>query len=63
MLVGVDALFAYFYELGCDLGRYNTETSLVVDVGANTIHVFAVVQGKVQFGSVRRVNVGGNNSF
>lgn len=46
VLLGVDALFAYFYELDCDFRRYATETALVVSVGANTIHVFSIVEGK-----------------
>lgn len=32
-------------------------------MGANTIHVFCIVEGKVQWGSVRRINLGGNNAF
>ena len=32
-------------------------------MGANTIHVFCIIGGKMDFGSVRRINVGGNNSF
>lgn len=32
-------------------------------MGANTIHVFSIINGKMDFGSVRRINVGGNNSF
>lgn len=32
-------------------------------MGANTIHVFGIVDGKVEYGSIRRINVGGNNAF
>lgn len=32
-------------------------------MGANTIHVFCIINGKTDFSSVRRINVGGNNSF
>lgn len=45
------------------MGRYLKETATVVSIGANTIHVFCVVEGKIQFSSVRRINVGGNNAF
>ena len=32
-------------------------------MGANTIHIFCVVEGKTDYGSVRRINVGGNNAL
>jgi actin-related protein len=32
-------------------------------MGANCIHVFSVVEGKVSFESVRRLNFGGNIAF
>ena len=62
-MVGVDALFAYFYEVDCNLTRYETETALVVSMGATTIHIAAIIGGKVDFGSVRRINIGGNAAF
>jgi actin-related protein len=63
VMVGVDALFAYFYEVDCNIGRYESETALVVSMGATAIHVVAVVGGRVDFNSVRRLNLGGNNAF
>lgn len=63
MMLGVDALFAYFYEVDCNMARYESETALVINIGATTIHVFAVVKGKVDFASVRRINLGGNVAF
>lgn len=62
-MVGVDALFAYFYEVDCNMGRYESETALVVCMGATSVHVVAVVSGRVDFSSVRRLNLGGNNAF
>ena len=32
-------------------------------MGANTTHVFAIFKGKVDWNSLRRINVGGNNAF
>lgn len=32
-------------------------------MGATTIHIAAVIAGQVDFGSVRRINIGGNNAF
>lgn len=32
-------------------------------MGANTIHTFAIIKGKVEFSSVRRINVGGSTAF
>lgn len=63
VLVGVDALFAYFYEVDCNMGRYESETALVVSMGATAVHVVAVVGGQVDYSSVRRLNLGGNNAF
>jgi actin-related protein 5 len=48
VMVGVDALFAYFQELDCSLSRYESETALVVSMGANSIHLLAMVGGKLQ---------------
>ena len=62
-MIGIDALFAYFYEVDCNLNRYESETSLVINVGANTIHIFCMIEGRVDYSSVRRINVGGNNAF
>jgi actin-related protein len=62
-MVGVDALFAYFYEVDCNMTRYESETALIINMGATTIHTAAVVGGKVDFGSVRRLNLGGNTAF
>lgn len=62
-MIGVDALFAYFYEVDCNLARYESETALIINVGATTIHVLAIIKGKVDWGSVRRLNIGGNNAF
>lgn len=36
---------------------------MVVDLGANATHVFCVNKGSVDYNSVRRINVGGNQSF
>jgi actin-related protein 5 len=63
VMVGVDALFAYFYEVDCNMARYESETALVISMGATAIHVVAVVGGVVDFSSVRRLNLGGNNAF
>lgn len=62
-MIGVDSLFAYFYEVDCNLSRYESETALVVSVGANTIHVICMIDGRADYNSVRRINVGGNNAF
>ncbi len=32
-------------------------------MGATTTHIAAIIGGKVDFGSVRRLNIGGNNAF
>jgi actin-related protein len=32
-------------------------------MGANTTHVFCVNKGVIDYGSVRRINLGGNQSF
>ena len=63
VMVGVDALFAYFFELDCSLSRYESETALVVNMGATSIHVLAVVNGQLQPNSVCRLNLGGTNAF
>ena len=63
VLVGSDLLFSYFYEVDCNMNRYQAETALVVQMGANTIHVMAVVAGKPDFSSVSRINLGGNQAF
>jgi actin-related protein len=63
VMVGVDALFAYFYEVDCNLARYESETALIINMGANSIHIAAILGGKVDFSSVRRVNIGGNTAF
>ena len=63
VMVGVDSLFKYFYEVDCNVDRYEKETALVVDMGANTTHVFCVNKGSVDWQSVRRINLGGNQSF
>ena len=62
-MIGVDALFAYFYEVDCNTTRYESETALVISMGATTIHIAAMIGGKVDFGSVRRINIGGNTAF
>ena len=62
-MVGVDALFAYFYEVDCNIGRYESESALIINMGATAVHVVAVIGGKVDYNSVRRLNLGGNNSF
>lgn len=62
-MVGVDTLFAYFYEIGCSMPRYESETAFVINIGATTIHLVAIVNGKVDYNSVRRINIGGNNAF
>lgn len=36
---------------------------MIVNFGATSVHVLAIVNGKVDFASVRRLNIGGNNSF
>jgi actin-related protein len=62
-MVGIESLFKYFYEVDCNLDRYEKETSLVIDMGANTTHVFCMNKGSVDWQSVRRINLGGNQSF
>ena len=32
-------------------------------MGANTVHELAIVDGKTDYSSVRRINIGGNQSF
>lgn len=32
-------------------------------MGATTIHIAAIIAGKVDFSSVRRINIGGNTAF
>jgi len=32
-------------------------------MGATTVHIAAVVNGKLDYNSVRRINLGGNNAF
>jgi len=32
-------------------------------MGATSIHIQAIVKGKPDFSSVRRINIGGNNAF
>lgn len=63
MMVGVDSLFKYFYEVDCNVDRYEKESSLVVDIGANATHVFCINKGSVDWRSVRRINLGGNQAF
>lgn len=62
-MIGVDSLFKYFYEVDCNLDRYEKETALVIDFGANATHIFCMNAGNVDWRSVRRINVGGNQSF
>ncbi len=62
-MIGVDSLFKYFYEVDCNEDRYEKETALIVDIGANATHIFSVVKGTVDWRSVRRINLGGNQSF
>ena len=45
------------------MSRYEKETALVVDMGANATHIIAIVGGKPEWNSVRRINVGGTNAF
>jgi actin-related protein len=45
------------------MDRYEKETALVVDLGANATHVFCINKGSVDWRSVRRINIGGNQSF
>ena len=62
-MIGIDALFAYFYELDCSISRYESETALIVNFGATCIHLIAMVNGKMVPNSVYRINLGGNNAF
>jgi actin-related protein len=32
-------------------------------MGANTVHELAIVDGKTDYSSIRRINIGGNQSF
>lgn len=59
----MDSLFAYFYEVNCDMSRFSKESALVISIGANTIHIFCIIEGKIDFNSIRRINIGGNNAF
>ena len=45
------------------MSRYDSETALIVEIGANTIHLLAMVEGKFQPQSVLRINIGGNSAF
>lgn len=45
------------------MDRYEKESALVIDLGANATHVFCVDHGRVDFRSVRRINLGGNQAF
>ena len=62
-MIGTDALFAYFFELDCSISRYESETALLINFGATSIHLVAMVKGKIHPKSVCRINIGGNNSF
>ena len=63
LFLGIDALFAYFHELNGDLNRYQTETRLLINFGGTTTHVIPIIEGKVDYGNIRRMNIGGNNAF
>lgn len=43
--------------------RYESDTAFVINIGATTIHMVAIINGKVDYNSVRRINIGGNNAF
>jgi actin-related protein len=32
-------------------------------MGATTVHIAAIIAGKVDYNSIRRINIGGNTSF
>jgi len=60
-MIGVDALFATFNELGSE--KYSTETSLIISIGHTCCHVIPMLKGKVIFEEIKRVNVGSFSSF
>lgn len=62
-MIGVDSLFKYFYEVDCNMDRYEKETALIVDLGANATHMFCINKGNIDYRSLRRINLGGNQSF
>ena len=62
-MVGIDSIYKYYYECHCNMDKFENDSALVIDLGANTTHVFCVNSGKVDFNSVRRLNVGGNQCF
>lgn len=61
VFVGCDALFAYFHELDCELKDMSKDTRLVISLGAAATHVIPVVNGKVDYLAIKRLNVGANN--
>lgn len=63
VMIGVDALFAYFYELGCSLSRFESESTFVINMGATAIHLLPILKGKIDFRNAQRINLGGNNAF
>ena len=63
LFVGIDALFAYFLEIGGDLNRFQVDTRLVISFGATTTHVIPIIKGMVDFDSIKRLNMGGNHAF
>jgi actin-related protein len=63
VMIGVDSLFKYFHEVDCNMDQYEKSTVIGIDIGANTIHVFCIIDGKVQYENVKRLNLGGNQAF
>jgi len=61
VVLGVDALFSHYYNTIAqkDLGN----TCIIISLGHMTTHIVPVINGEVQMNDIKRINVGGYNSF
>lgn len=54
---GVDALFSYYSSSEENLRK--SQSSLVVCLGYQTVHIIPIIDGQVDFRHARRINIGG----
>ncbi|KAM3143564.1 hypothetical protein pb186bvf_004326 [Paramecium bursaria] len=60
VMLGVDSLYSLFDQ---DLSQYLSQNRVVVSFGDQVTHVVPIVNGQVVYKNIKRINVGGLNSF
>jgi len=61
VVLGVDALFSHYYNTIAQ--KELASTCLIISLGHMTTHIVPMINGEVQMKDIKRINVGGYNSF